>query len=63
MRAALVAAAADRPAAWDTWNWQRRARRNAAHHYDLSDRLYALFLDRERQYSCAYFTDPDAGPR
>jgi cyclopropane-fatty-acyl-phospholipid synthase len=43
-------------AAWDTWNWSRRARRNVAHHYDLDDRLYALFLDRERQYSCAYFT-------
>ena len=35
-----------------------RARRNVAHHYDLSDRLYDLFLDRDRQYSCAYFTDP-----
>ena len=46
-------------AAWDAWNWKRRSRRNAAHHYDLSDRLYALFLDRERQYSCAYFT-PEA---
>ena len=42
-------------AAWDTWNWPRRSRRNAAHHYDLSDALYALFLDPERQYSCAYF--------
>lgn len=46
-------------AAWDSWNWKRRARRNVAHHYDLSDELYALFLDRERQYSCAYFT-PEA---
>ncbi|MCY4551623.1 MAG: cyclopropane-fatty-acyl-phospholipid synthase [Defluviicoccus sp.] len=34
-----------------------RARRNVAHHYDLSDTLYDLFLDRDRQYSCAYFTD------
>jgi cyclopropane-fatty-acyl-phospholipid synthase len=34
-----------------------RARRNVAHHYDLSDDLYALFLDSDRQYSCAYFTD------
>lgn len=42
-------------AAWDAWNWKRRARRNVAHHYDLDDRLYDLFLDRERQYSCAYF--------
>ncbi len=32
-----------------------RARRNVAHHYDLSDELYELFLDRDRQYSCAYF--------
>ncbi len=38
-------------------NSLRRARRNVAHHYDLSDRLYDLFLDRDRQYSCAYFTD------
>jgi cyclopropane-fatty-acyl-phospholipid synthase len=36
-----------------------RARRNAAHHYDLSDALYELFLDADRQYSCAYFTAPD----
>jgi cyclopropane-fatty-acyl-phospholipid synthase len=32
-----------------------RARQNVAHHYDLSDQLYDLFLDRDRQYSCAYF--------
>jgi cyclopropane-fatty-acyl-phospholipid synthase len=36
-------------------NWRRRARRNVAHHYDLDDRLYSLFLDADRQYSCAYF--------
>ncbi|OVZ55371.1 SAM-dependent methyltransferase [Pigmentiphaga sp. NML080357] len=35
-----------------------RARANVAHHYDLDDRLYALFLDDERQYSCAYFEHP-----
>jgi cyclopropane-fatty-acyl-phospholipid synthase len=34
-----------------------RARQNVAHHYDLSDQLYELFLDRDRQYSCAYFRD------
>jgi cyclopropane-fatty-acyl-phospholipid synthase len=39
------------------YNPVRRARRNAAHHYDLSDELYELFLDRDRQYSCAYFND------
>ena len=35
-----------------------RARRNVAHHYDLSPALYDLFLDADRQYSCAYFTSP-----
>lgn len=39
-------------------NMARRAKRNVAHHYDLSDRLYDLFLDADRQYSCGYFTDP-----
>lgn len=41
--------------------WQHnpigRARRNVAHHYDLSDELYDLFLDSDRQYSCAYYHD------
>ena len=32
-----------------------RARRDVAHHYDLNGELYALFLDDDRQYSCAYF--------
>ena len=32
-----------------------KSRRNVAHHYDLSSRLYDLFLDADRQYSCAYF--------
>ena len=36
------------------------SRRNVAHHYNLSDELYALFLDSDRQYSCAYFSEPDA---
>ena len=35
-----------------------RARGNVAHHYDLSDTLYDLFLDSDRQYSCAYFMTP-----
>jgi cyclopropane-fatty-acyl-phospholipid synthase len=39
-------------------NAVRRARSNAAHHYDLPDRLYELFLDADRHYSCAYFTAP-----
>ena len=35
-----------------------RARRHIAHHYDLDHRLYDLFLDADRQYSCAYFEYP-----
>lgn len=35
------------------------ARANVAHHYDLSDTLYGLFLDADRQYSCAYFVKPE----
>ncbi len=42
----------------DTHNAARRSKRNVAHHYDLSDRLYDLFLDADRQYSCAYYDDP-----
>jgi cyclopropane-fatty-acyl-phospholipid synthase len=50
-----------------SYRWQRivraleqhnpigRAQRNVAHHYDLNDQLYDTFLDRDRQYSCAYF--------
>ncbi len=34
------------------------SRRNVAHHYDLDERLYRLFLDSDLQYSCAYFHDP-----
>jgi cyclopropane-fatty-acyl-phospholipid synthase len=37
------------------YNPAPRARKNVAHHYDLSGALYDLFLDRDRQYSCAYF--------
>jgi cyclopropane-fatty-acyl-phospholipid synthase len=40
------------------YNPMSRARANVAHHYDLSDRLYELFLDEDRQYSCAYFATP-----
>ena len=36
------------------------SRSNVAHHYDLSERLYRLFLDEDMQYSCAYFQRPDA---
>ncbi len=36
-----------------------RARANVAHHYDLSRTFYDLFLDADRQYSCAYFAAGD----
>lgn len=42
----------------DRLNWTARSKRNVAHHYDLDDRLYSLFLDTDRQYSCAYYTNP-----
>src|SRR6185503_11733176 len=41
--------------------WRRnkpaKARRNVAHHYDLGNELYEIFLDDDLQYSCGYFTD------
>jgi cyclopropane-fatty-acyl-phospholipid synthase len=43
----------------DQFNHRKRSRRNVAHHYDLDGRLYSLFLDADRQYSCAYFESPD----
>jgi cyclopropane-fatty-acyl-phospholipid synthase len=42
------------------FNPRKRARRNVAHHYDLDGRLYSLFLDADRQYSCAYFETPES---
>ncbi|MGH6726134.1 MAG: class I SAM-dependent methyltransferase [Pseudolabrys sp.] len=41
------------------FNPRRRARHNVAHHYDLDGRLYSLFLDADRQYSCGYFESPE----
>jgi cyclopropane-fatty-acyl-phospholipid synthase len=43
----------------DQYNPAGRAQKNVAHHYDLNGRLYSLFLDRDRQYSCAYFRRGD----
>jgi cyclopropane-fatty-acyl-phospholipid synthase len=48
-------------AKFDQINFARRSKRNVAHHYDLDDRLYDLFLDPHRQYSCAYFGDDAMG--
>jgi len=36
-----------------------KARENVAHHYDLSNDFYRLFLDQDLNYSCAYFERPD----
>jgi cyclopropane-fatty-acyl-phospholipid synthase len=43
----------------DQYNPVGKAKSNVAHHYDLSGALYDLFLDRDRQYSCAYFETDD----
>jgi cyclopropane-fatty-acyl-phospholipid synthase len=40
------------------FNWRGRSKNNVAHHYDLDGRLYSLFLDADKQYSCAYFEQP-----
>lgn len=34
------------------------SRDNIHHHYDLGNDFYRLWLDREMQYTCAYFPDP-----
>ena len=44
---------------WKTRNDRPRARKNVETHYDLDHRLYDLFLDPDRQYSCAYFERPE----
>ena len=40
-------------------NVASRSRKNVQHHYDLTGELYDLFLDADRQYSCAYFETPE----
>jgi cyclopropane-fatty-acyl-phospholipid synthase len=42
------------------FNPPSRSKNNVARHYDLDGRLYSLFLDSDKQYSCAYFETPDA---
>jgi len=42
------------------FNPRGRSKNNVARHYDLDGRLYSLFLDADKQYSCAYFETPDA---
>jgi cyclopropane-fatty-acyl-phospholipid synthase len=41
------------------FNPRGRSKNNVARHYDLDGRLYSLFLDADKQYSCAYFESPD----
>jgi cyclopropane-fatty-acyl-phospholipid synthase len=40
-------------------NSKTRSKRNVEYHYDIDDRIYSLFLDQDRQYSCAYFESED----
>lgn len=40
-------------------NFLAQSRCNVAHHYDLDEQLYGLFLDKDMQYSCAYFESVD----
>ena len=39
------------------FNFIKKSRMNVAHHYDISDELYSIFLGPSRQYSCAYFNN------
>ena len=41
------------------FNFIKKSKMNVAHHYDISDELYDLFLDPKKQYSCAYFKNED----
>ena len=43
---------------WDQWIPLKTAKQNAEHHYDISTPFYYLFLDEDKQYTCAYFKDP-----
>lgn len=55
-----ITLAANRLAAYpQRYNWLAKSRANVAHHYDIGDDLYDLFLDPWRQYSCAYFARDD----
>ena len=38
-----------------------QSKKNVAHHYDLNENLYRLFLDKDMQYSCAYFYNESIG--
>lgn len=52
-------ALSQRAKSWAIWNHMGVARKNVAHHYDISPELYDLFLGETKQYTCAYFRRPD----
>ncbi|MBS0479504.1 MAG: class I SAM-dependent methyltransferase [Proteobacteria bacterium] len=61
---ALEPSALSRATVWvrrklDQFNRTRVSRQNVKHHYDIGNDFYDLFLDADRQYSCAYWLDPD----
>ena len=41
------------------FNFVKKSKLNVSHHYDISEKLYDIFLDKNRQYSCAYFKNED----
>lgn len=43
----------------DQINERARASKNVVHHYDLTRQFYELFLDEDRQYTMAYFREPE----
>jgi cyclopropane-fatty-acyl-phospholipid synthase len=45
----------------DSVNLKPKARKNAEHSYNLTRRLYELFLDEDRQYTMAYYRDTENG--
>ena len=55
----LVRGASKKLRGMQQYNPVGKAQQNVAHHYDLSRELYELFLDKDMQYSCAYFLSPD----
>ena len=45
---------------FESFNHARKSKANVAHHYDIGNALYQLFLDAEHmQYSCAYWPRDD----
>jgi cyclopropane-fatty-acyl-phospholipid synthase len=54
-----LAALVKQARSWTIWNRTLVARKNVAHHYDISPKLYDLFLGETKQYTCAYFRRPE----